>query len=191
MFKNIFEDILKEGEKKVFDKKTGYNSSKDELYIFDKLKKIWPDVIMSYTDDRFINPNTNRHFQLDFYIPSKDIGMNYNKTWTHFSEPYDENNPEHQKDVNWLRNKDGDYYKRTLKQWTITDPIKRQVAKEAGLKLIEWFNLREFNNWYKDPTQSYDEYKDPNPRRYDSDNYFKQKALGYDPRGNDSDPYAP
>ena len=59
---------IQEGDKKVFDKDSGYNSSKDEQYIFDKLKEKYPDVIISYTDDRFVNPETNRHFQADYYI---------------------------------------------------------------------------------------------------------------------------
>jgi len=183
---------VKEGDKKVFDKDSGYNSSKDETYIFDKLKEKYPDVIISYTDDRFINPETKRHFQSDLYIPSKDWFINYNKTWTHFSEPYNPNNPEHQADLRWLESKaePGNYYERTIKQWTITDPIKREVAKANGFRLIEFFNLREFENWYNNPELTYEEYKDPNPRRYNSDDYFKQKAAGYDPRGNDSDPYA-
>ena len=62
---------IKEGDKKVFDKASGYNSSKDETYIYEKLKEKYPDVIISYTDDRFVNPETNRHFQSDLYIPSK------------------------------------------------------------------------------------------------------------------------
>lgn len=189
-FRKIVENALKEGDKKIFDKESGYNSSKDELYIYDLLKKKWPDVIMSYTDDRFVNPETNRHFQLDYFIPSKDIGMNYNKTWTHFSEPFNPNNPEHQKDLKWLKSKaeSGNYYERTIKQWTETDPIKRKVAKKNGLKFLEFFNLREFNNWFKNPELTYEEYKDPNPRRYDSEDYFYQKdVLHQDPRGNDSD----
>ena len=186
---DLSQNKLTEGEKKVFDKESGYNSSLDEEYIFEKLKEKWPDVIMS--DDRFVNPKTHRHFQADYFIPSKDWFMNYDKTWTHFSEPYNPNNPEHQADLKWLESKaePGNYYERTIKQWTITDPIKREVAKVNGFKLIEFFNLREFENWYNNPELTYEEYKDPNPRRYDSGYYFKQKAAGFDPRGNDSDPY--
>lgn len=194
IFREEIEKILQEKEKKVFDKKSGYNSSKDEEYIFKKLKEKYPDVIKSYTDDRYVNPETHRHFQIDFYIPSLDWFCAYNKTWTHFSEPFDANNKEHLNDLDWLKSKakKGNYYERTIKQWTITDPIKRQVAKDNGFRLIEWFNLREFENWFNNPELNYSEYKDPNPRRYDSANYFYQKdVLHQDPRGNDSDYLAP
>lgn len=199
--KSIAKDIIKqlvescaitEGDKKVFDKDSGYNSSIDEQYIFEKLKEKWPDVIMSYTDDRFVNPETHRHFQSDYYIPSQDWFLNYNKIFTHGRRRFNPNDPNCQDDVKWLesKSKPGNYYERALKQWTITDPIKREIAKNNGLRLIEWFNLDEFNNWYNDPSLEYEEYKyAPNSIQYDSEEYFKQKARGRDIYGNDSDPY--
>lgn len=191
-FRKIVEDIVKEGEKKLFDPKTGYNISKDEQYIFEKLKQKYPDVIESYTDDRFVNPNTNRHFQLDFYIPSLDMGMNYNKIITHGRRKFEPNNPLHKKDVIWLKNKKNDFYKRILKQWTITDPIKREVTEKNNIKFIEWFNLDEFERWFNDPTLTYEEYKyAPDSLQYNSAEYFKEKERGRDIYGNDSDYLAP
>lgn len=191
MFKKIVESILVEYEsKKVFDKDSGYNSSKDELYILDKLKEKWPDVKMSYTDDRFVNPKTHRHFQLDFYIPSQDVGINYNKIFTHGRRKFDPSNPVHLDDVKWLKRQKGDFYKRVLKQWTETDPIKREVAKENGLTLVELFNLDEFERWYENPSLTYEEYKyAPESLQYDSEEYFREKNRGRDIYGNDSDPY--
>ena len=181
---------IEEGDKKIFDKDSGYNSSKDEQYIFEKLKEKWPDVIISYTDDRFVNPDTNRHFQADYYIPSEDWFLNYNKIFTHGRRKYNPDDPNCQKDVEWLKSQDGDYYKRALKQWTVTDPIKREIAKINGLKLIEWFNLDEFNTWLAKPELTYEQYKQaPESMQYDSKEYFKQKARGRDIYGNDSDPY--
>lgn len=182
---------IQEGDKKVFDKDSGYNSSKDEQYIFEKLKEKYPNIVISYTDDRFVNPETHRHFQLDFYDPDSDTGFNYNKTWTHCRRKFNPNDPSCQEDVKWLESQPGDYYERALKQWTITDPIKREVAKANGLKFIEWFNLDEFNTWYENPELTYEEYKyAPDSMQYDSEEYFKQKARGRDIYGNDSDPYA-
>ena len=69
-FKELFENLndikqwlspdpkrIQEGDKKVFDKDSGYNSSKDEQYIFEKLKEKYPNIVISYTDDRFVNPS--------------------------------------------------------------------------------------------------------------------------------------
>lgn len=189
---DITEAILKEGDKKIFDKDSGYNISEDELYILDKLKKKYPNIQMSYTDDRFVSPTTNRHWQLDFYDPDSDTGFNYNKHIRHSRRKYDPTNPVHQQDVKWLQNQDGDFYKKILHTWTELDPLKREVAKQVGLNYIEWFNLDEFEKWYANPELTYEEYKTaPESMQYDSDEYFKQKARGRDVYGNDSQPYAP
>jgi hypothetical protein len=208
-FRKIVEEILDEKEfindsfldedkeyksKKKFDKDSGYNVSKDEEYYLNLLKKKWPDVKPSYTDDRFVNPETHRHFQIDFYIPSKDWAINLDKIITHGRRPYNPDDPNCQDDVKWLKSmaKPGNYYERMLKQWTITDPIKRKVAKENGLRLIEIFNMDEFNKWYENPELTYEEYKyPPKSMQYDSDEYFAQKDRGRDIYGVDSDPYAP
>ena len=202
-FRNLIENLndikqwlsqsseIKEGDKKVFDKDSGYNSSLDEQYIFEKIKEKYPDAIISYTDDRFINPETKRHFQSDIYIPSKDWFINLNKTWTHGRRPFNPTDPKCQADVKWLESQDGDYYKRALKQWTITDPIKREVAKANNFRLIEFFNLDEFNKWFENPELTYEEYKyAPDSLQYNSEEYFKQKARGRDIYGNDTQPYA-
>jgi len=183
------ESILDEGDEKIFDKKTGYNSSSDELYIFDLLKKKYPNIIMSYTDDRFISPETHRHWQIDFYDPDSDTAFNYNKNWRHGRRKYDPTDPGCQKDLLWLKSKakPGNYYEKVLHTWTELEPLKRKVAKEAGLKLIEWFNLIEFEKWYNNPDLTYEEYKTaPESMQYDSDEYFANKELGYNIYGNDS-----
>lgn len=184
------EEKIEEG-KKVFDKESGYNISKDELYIFDKLKKVYPNIQMSVTDDRMINPDTKRHFQLDFYDPDTDTGFNYNKHIRHGRSKFNPENPIHQQDVEWLKQQDGEFYEKILFTWTILDPLKRELAKQNGLKLIEWFNLDEFNNWLQNPSADYEEYKyAPDSLQYNSDEYFKQKARGRDIYGVDSDPLA-
>lgn len=197
-FRILVENLLSEKDeyisKKIFDDKSGYNISKDEIYIYDMLKERWPDVVQSYTDDRFVNPETHRHFQADFYIPSEDMFCNYNKHFKHGRRKY---NPEDETcidDVNWLKSKASpdSFYEKVLHTWTVVDPIKREVAEQQGFKFVEWFNLDEFNTWYENPNLTYEEYKyAPLSLQYDSDEYFKEKERGRDIFGNDSDPYAP
>lgn len=189
---DITEAILREGDKKIFDKDSGYNISEDEEYYYELLKKKWPDVERSVTDDRFVNPNTKRHFQIDFLIPSENMIVQINKHIKHGRAAYDPSNPIHQQDVKWLQNQDGDFYKKILHTWTELDPLKRELAKQAGFKYVEIFNLDEFEKWYANPELTYEEYKTaPESMQYDSDEYFKQKARGRDVYGNDSQPYAP
>ena len=187
-------DELEEGEKKIFDKKSGYNISKDEQFIFDKLKKKYPKLQMSITDDRFVNPDTHRHFQIDFYDPESDTAFNFNKHIKHGRRKYNSQDPNCIGDVEWLESaaKPGNFYEKILHTWKDLDPLKRVIAKQNGLKLIEWFNLDEFLRWYKNPELTYEEYKyAPDSMQYDSEDYFEQKARGRDIYGLDSDPYAP
>lgn len=188
----IDENTLAEGDKKIFDKNSGYNVSEDELYIFDKLKEKYPNIQMSVTDDRMISPDTHRHWELDFYDPDSDTGFNYNKHIRHGRRKYNSEDPNCQADVKWLQRQEGDFYKKILHTWRDLDPLKREVAKVNGLKYIEWFNLDEFNKWFENPELSYEEYRyAPDSLQYDSEEYFDQKARGRDVYGNDSQPYAP
>lgn len=187
------ESVLDEGDKKVFDKRTGYNSSKDELYYFDLLKKKWPDIIMSYTDDRLVNPDTHRHFQMDYFVPSEDMAIQIMKHVKHGRRRYNPDDPNCQKDVRWLKSKakPGNFYEKILHTWKDLDPLKIQLAKENGIKYVDIYNMDEFIKWYNNPELTYEEYKTaPESMQYDSDEYFTQKARGRDIYGNDSQPYA-
>lgn len=196
-FREIVESVLKEygynldeGDGKVFDKDSGYNVSKDELVIFDRLKEKYPNIKMSVTDDRFVNPNTHRHFQLDFYDPDSDTGFNYNKHCKHGRRMYNPKDPNCQADVRWLQSKSepGNFYEKILHTWRDLDPLKREVAKQNGLKFVEWFNMDEFNKWYENPSLTYEEYKyAPESMQYNRDEYFAQKARGRDIYGLDSE----
>ena len=185
--KNMYESTITEGDKKIFDKKSGYNISKDELYYYDLLKKKWPDIQQSVTDDKFVNPITHRHFQMDYFVPSENMIIQINKNWKHGRRPYNPEDPSCQADVKWLESQDGEYYDKVLHTGTKLDPLKRIIAENNGFKYVEIFNMDEFNKWYNNPELTYDEYKYPTRIKYDSDEYFKQKARGRDIFGNDSD----
>ena len=44
--------------------------------------------------------------------------------------------------------------------------------------------MREFDKWFENPELTYEEYADPDPLLYDSEEYFRQKANGENPYGN-------
>lgn len=193
-FRKLVENILafSEGDKKVFDKDSGYNISKDEEYYYDLLKKRWPDIEKSITRDDFVNPETHRHFQIDFWVPSENMAIQINKHIKHGRQKFNPENPMHQKDVAWLKTMPGDFYKKILYTWTELDPLKRELAKNAGFKYVEIFNMDEFNKWYENPNLTYEEYKTaPESMQYNSEEYFDQKERGRDIYGVDSDPLAP
>jgi len=190
-FRLIVESILEspinieEGDKKVFDKDSGYNVSKDENFYYDLIKKKWPDAERSQTFDTFRNPENNRPWQVDIYVPSEKMMIMIQKNWKHGRRPYDPTDKTCQDDVNWLKSKKGEFYNKVLYTWTELDPLKRKIARQLGYKYIEIFNMDEFLEWYKNPTLTYEEYKHPVTLQYDSDEYFKQKANHRDIYGND------
>ena len=187
----LSENILDEGDKKKFDKESGYNVSEDEDYYYNLIKKKWPDAKKSQTFDDFRNPENHRPWQVDIYIPSEKMMIMIQKHIKHGRRPYNPDDPSCQEDVKWLKEQPGDFYKKMLYTWTELDPLKRAVAKALGYKYIEIFNMDEFNKWYIDPTLTYEEYKYPVSIQYDSEEYFKQKARGRDIYGLDSNYLAP
>ena len=131
-WKSIVENILREGDKKIFDKDSGYNVSEDENYYFDMIKKKWPDALKSQTFDDFRNPINHRPWQVDIYIPSEKMMIQIQKNWKHGRRPYDPNDPLCQSDVKWLNSKTGDFYNKVLYTWTELDPLKRKIAKKCN-----------------------------------------------------------
>ena len=194
-FREIVEKILTEngyfldeGDQKVFDKDSGYNSSNDEEYYWDLIKKKWPDAEKSITLDFFRNPENHRPWQIDAFVPSENMIIQFNGHIKHGRRPYNPEDPNCQADVEWLKSKKGDFYKKILYTWTELEPLKRQIAKENGYKYIEIFNMDEFNTWYANPELTYEKYKcPPKSLQYDRDEYFARKEQGTDLYGNSSD----
>lgn len=190
LVKNILESYgfdLEEGEGKVFDKDSGYNSSPDEEYYWKKIKEKWPDAKKSQTLDDFRNLENHRPWQIDMLLPNEKTMIMIQKHIKHGRRPYNPKDPNCQADVDWLKSKKGDFYDKVLYTWTELDPLKRKVAKDLGYRYVEIFNMDEFNDWYANPELTYEEYKHPpKSMQYDRNEYFAQKARGMDIYGNDS-----
>ena len=177
-------------EEKVYDKDSGYNVSEDENYYYDMIKKKWPDAEKSVTLDWFRNPENNRPWQIDVLLPDEKTIIMSNGHIKHGRRPYNPEDPDCQKDVEWLKKQKGEFYDKILYTWTELDPMKRQVAKENGYKYLEFFDIAEFNRWYENPDLTYEEYKDaPESLQYDREEYFDKKAQGIDLYGNSVKPH--
>ena len=177
-------------EEKIYDKDSGYNVSDDEEYYWDLIKKKWPNAEKSVTLDFFRNPENHRPWQIDAYIPSEKMMIQFNGHIKHGRRPYNPEDPNCQADVEWLKSMPGDFYDKILYTWTELEPLKRKIAAENGYRYIEIFNPDEFNKWYANPELNYEEYKYPLPTmQYDRDEYFKQKERGTDIFGNSSNPH--
>ena len=136
-FKELYtnEDFVKDLVHKMHETKKrngSYGKSKEEDRLYKKIKSKYPDVIRQYSDYRY-------PFLCDFYIPSLDLFIEYQGHIRHGKEPFNPENPEHIKRMNFLISKanTSKYYKDMLKCWTILDPEKRRIAKENNLRLKE------------------------------------------------------
>lgn len=101
-------------------------------------------VLTQYRDIRY-------PFNCDFYIPSEDLFIELNITWTHGDQPYNSEDPICQALLQkW---KDGasrsKYYKNAIYTWTDLDVRKQAAAKEAGLNYLVFYSMKDFEVWYE------------------------------------------
>lgn len=140
--------------------KTKKSMSRFEQKIFDYLKEIFDesDIISQYKDERYKNQRTNYKWNCDFYIKSLDLFIEVQGTKEHNNHPF---NPNDQNDLNELallkqkeqeklKEKNYTRYSSIIEDWTVIDPMKRQVAQENHLKYLELFDSKisfeEFKN---------------------------------------------
>jgi hypothetical protein len=114
--------------------------SKQEDIIYNKLVERYGEVIRQYKSEKY-------PFSCDFYIPSIDLYIEYNGFWTHNNEPYVGTDAQTDLVKLW-KSKNTPQYNKAINDWTIRDPVKRQIAKNNNLNWIEFFNMNEFNEWY-------------------------------------------
>lgn len=97
-------------------------------------------------------------FPCDFYVRTENLYIEYQGWWSHGRMPFDSNNKTHIKTLNTWKERSQDLtktkkrnslYKEAIKTWTIKDPLKRKIAKENNLNWIEFFNKKQFEEWYK------------------------------------------
>lgn len=120
----------------------GKSLSLEENIIYDKLISLYGTVLRQYRSDLY-------SYNCDFYIPEIDTYIEYNGFWMHGGEKYigsdDQNSV-----LNLWESKNTEQYKRAIETWTVIDPIKRQTAKHNNLNYLEFFNMKQFNEWFEE-----------------------------------------
>ena len=143
-----------EVQKKIHETKkrngTYKKKSSSEQRCFELLQYVYPDV----NDTR--DPDTRYPFKVDFYIPSLDLFIEYQGHQSHGKRPYDPTNPKHlelvetwtkkSKEIN-IHGKPKKLYANMVETWTIRDPKKRQWAKNYNLNWLEFFTVKELEDW--------------------------------------------
>lgn len=117
-----------------------YGKSKIEDLIYNRLLELFKNVKRQYKSKQY-------PFACDFYIPSKDLYIEYQGYWTHGKEPYIGSNEQLEKVKLW-ESKNTKHYNNAINVWTIRDPLKRKTAKDNGLNWIEFFNMNDFEHWF-------------------------------------------
>ena len=146
------------------------NSSRLEKVLGKVLKSLYPDLLEQYRDERYSDPVTKREYACDFYIPSIDLFIEYQGSQFHHAHPFNANSKEDLEELARLQanSKKCHEEKGMLKcqadviidVWTKSDPMKRKVAADNKIKLLEiWIEEKEmtvekiteiFNNFLKE-----------------------------------------
>ena len=125
-------------------KNNSFNKSNIEDEIYNILVTKFENVKRQYKSVEY-------PFMCDFYISELDLYIEFQGTWTHGGKPFDKINDLHKMQLNEWKEKSSksEFYKNAIKVWTITDPLKRKIAKEHNLNWIEFFSMEEFMKWFE------------------------------------------
>lgn len=121
-----------------------FNTSSSEMFIKSLLESLYDQVYYQYTSELY-------PFACDFYIPSEDIYIEYQGSWTHGHRPFDKSNEKCLEQLELWKGKarTSKYYQNAIEVWTKRDPMKRETAKKNNLNWIEFFTVDEFSNWFR------------------------------------------
>lgn len=137
---NVWQENRKIKEYNTKKQNHTFNTSKIEDIIYNFLLEKYQVVLRQYKSKLY-------PFNCDFYIPSEDLYIEYQGTWTHGKHPYDENNLDDIKIVENWKNKNTKFYNNAINTWTMRDVNKRNMALHNNLNWIEFFNINEFKQW--------------------------------------------
>lgn len=121
-----------------------FNKSSKEDQVYNLLLTVLDknNIIRQYKSKKY-------PFTCDFYIPEKDLYIEYNGHWTHGNESFDKNNLEHQRILEeWKRKSEkSKFYKNAIYTWTDLDVRKLETFKRNNLNYKIFWNLEEVNDF--------------------------------------------
>lgn len=138
------EIMLKTFDSRIKNKTNKFSKKEDE--IFNYLITIDNDTKRQYYSELY-------PFHCDFYLPNFDVYIEYQGMLTHGKHPFDKDNKDDIEILNkWeIKAETSKFYRSAIKNWTITDPLKRKTAKDNKLNYLEIFP----NDLYKDKINNY------------------------------------
>jgi len=126
-------------EKQIKNRTTTRSLTEDNLY--KTLEKAFSSVFRNFRDPRY-------PFRCDFYIPERDLFIEYNGYYMHGNEWYDGRIPICRDRVNNWMSKDSRQYIRAIKTYTKEDVLKRKTAKKNNLNYVVLWNEQDIEDWF-------------------------------------------
>lgn len=114
-------------------------TSEKEKELLEYLKTKYSDIVSPYTSDEYPH-------KCDFFIPSKNLYIEFQGSQFHHHHPFDPNNEQDVKELERLKlcaenkkleNGQRNQFEGMIIQWTVRDPERRKEVKEKGLNWIE------------------------------------------------------
>ena len=123
-------------------KNNTFNKSKIETELEIELRKVFPDLKTQYKSKEY-------PFNCDYYVPSLDLYIEYNGTWTHGGHFFDKNDSKDLEKLNQLteKSKNSKFYRNAIETWTVRDILKLNTALENNLNYVAWFNEEQAYDW--------------------------------------------
>lgn len=97
------------------------------------------DVLRQHNDPRY-------PFRCDFYIPSRDLFIELNGTWTHGGHWLDQDDHHDRQVVENWRAKSAAYYEAAILQWCHRDTAKRSAAGAAQLNYVTFWDSQRLDD---------------------------------------------
>lgn len=117
-------------------------TSKQEESILSSLKNNFSKVYRNY------NKDPRYPFPCDFYIPERDLFVEYNGYWTHGDEWYDGRKSDSKNLVETWSSKMSEFYKTAIRTFTVNDTLKRKTAKKNNLNYVVLWNEKDIEDWF-------------------------------------------
>lgn len=88
-------------------------------------------------------------FACDFYIPSEDLFIELNASWTHGGHFFDATSNDDIQTLSKWSNKKTAYYDNAVETWTVRDVLKRKTALDNNLRYVVFWdnNLSDAKAW--------------------------------------------
>lgn len=124
-------------------KNNSYGKSREEEDLLYEIMKKYPSTLTQYKSKYY-------PFKCDFYIPEKDLYIEYQGFWTHGDHPFDENNIDDLRILENWKQKEKEFkeiypekhttYSDAIYTWSILDVRKRKYVEKFNLNYIALWN---------------------------------------------------